>query len=199
MGIVISRELKKYSLRNGLILGLILLVFNLISFYLITTVVKSPIGVIGVPYLFSIILPIPCAIICCYNLRIVVGRHWDFRIATSGIFIMFLVAYLIIFIGRDLVFARVIEPNMNTKIENVLLAATPVALKKSGATDKQIADKQKEIRGQFAIQDNISVWHQIQSQFISVIFIFIISLIFGAMFKRPAVEYEAVIDNGPTV
>ncbi|MDB5134054.1 MAG: hypothetical protein JWP37_657, partial [Mucilaginibacter sp.] len=109
MAMVISRELKKHSLINGLFLGSILLSFNIISFYLITTVVKSPIGVIAAPYMFSIILPIPAAIIFCFYLRVLIGRYWDFRIATSGIFIMFLMAYLVIFIGRDLVFAHLIE------------------------------------------------------------------------------------------
>jgi hypothetical protein len=197
MALVISSELKKYSFRNGLLLGLILLSFNIISFYLITTIVKSPIGVIGVPYLFSIILPIPFATLFCYKLRASIGRLWDFRIATSGIFIMFLTSYLVIFAGRDLVFARLIEPHMDTKIENALLAATPIALKKSGATDKQIADKQKEIRDQFATQDNITVGKEIQSLIISVIFIFIVALVFGALFKNPVSGYAAVIDNGP--
>lgn len=192
MGIVISRDLKKYSFINGVILGLILLSFNIISFYLITTIVKSPIGVIGVPYLFSVILPIPFAIIFCYRLRMQMKWEWNFRIATSGVFIMFLAAYVIIFIGRDQVFARVIEPKMSTKIENVLLEATPVALKKSGANAKQIADKQKEIRAQFSAQDNITVGQEIESQLISIMFIFIIALIFGALFKRPARGYETV-------
>ena len=196
MAIVISRDLKKYSLINGIILGLILLSFNIISFYLITTIIKSPIGVIGVPYLFSIILPIPFAIMVCYKLRLQIGRTWDFRIATSGIFIMFLTAYLIVFIGRDQIFARVIEPQMSTKIEKAILDATPVALKKSGATDKQVTEKQKEIRDQFATQDKITFGQEIESLVISVMFIFIIALIFGALFKRPARGYETVmIDN----
>jgi hypothetical protein len=197
MGIVISSELKKNALINGLILGLILLAFNIISFYLITTFVKSPIGVIAVPYLFSIILPIPLAIIFCYRLRIRMGISWDFRIATSGIFIMFLAAYACIFIGRDLIFAHVIEPKMNTKIENVLLKATPVALKQSGANEAQIADKQKQIKDQFAVQDNVTIWQQIESQVISIILIFAIALIFGALFKRPAVVYATAADNDP--
>jgi hypothetical protein len=192
MGIVISRDLKKYSFINGVILGLILLSFNIISFYLITTIVKSPIGVIGVPYLFSVVLPIPFAIIFCYKLRVQMKWEWNFRKATSGVFIMFLAAYVIIFIGRDQVFARVIEPKMSTKIENVLLEATPVALKKSGANAKQIADKQKEIRAQFSAQDNITVGQEIESQLISIMFIFIIALIFGALFKKPARGYETV-------
>jgi hypothetical protein len=197
MGIVISSELKKNALINGLILGLILLAFNIISFYLITTVIKSPIGVIAVPYLFSIILPIPSAIIFCYRLRIRMGVSWDFRIATSGIFIMFLVAYACIFVGRDLLFAHIIEPKMNSKIENVLLAATPVALRQSGANEKQIAEKQKQIKDQFAVQDNVTIWQQIESQVISIILIFAVALIFGALFKRPAVVYETVADNDP--
>ena len=192
MGIVISRDLKKYSIINGLILGLVLLAFNIISFYLITTVVKSPLGVIGVPYIFSIILPIPCAIIMVYKLRVEMKWEWNFRVATSGIFIMFLVAYFIIFLGRDQLFARVIEPQMSTKIENVLLDATPVALKKSGANAQQIAQKQKEIRSQFETQNKITIGQEIESQLISIIFIFVIALIFGALFKRPAGGYDAV-------
>lgn len=197
MGVVISRDLKKHSLINGVILGLILLSFNIISFYLITTIVKSPIGVIGVPYLFSVILPIPLAIIFCYRLRVQMKWEWNFRIATSGMFIMFLMAYFIIFIGRDQLFARVIEPKMSAKIENVLLEATPVALKKSGANDKQIADKQKEIRNQFSAQDNITVGQEIESQLISIMFIFIIALIFGALFKSRARGYEMVAIDSP--
>ena len=195
MGIVISRDLKKYSIVNGLILGLVLLAFNIISFYLITTVVKSPLGVIGVPYIFSIILPIPCAIIMVYKLRTEMKWDWNFRVATSGIFIMFLVAYFIIFVGRDQLFARLIEPQMSTKIENVLLEATPVALKKSGANAQQIVQKQKEIRSQFETQDKITIGQEIESQLISIIFIFVIALIFGALFKRPARGYEAISVN----
>jgi hypothetical protein len=199
MALVISKELKKYSLQNGLILGLILLSFNIISFYLITTVVKSPLGVIGVPYLFSVILPIPLSVIFCYRLRATIGYPWDFRIATSGIFILFMVAYLIIFIGRDLVFSKLIEPKMNTKIENVLLATTPIALKESGANPKQIADKQNEIKAQFAAQDNTSIRQELQSLVTSVIFIFIFALIFGAFFKTPVRGYGVVTEGGPGV
>ncbi len=195
MALVISKELKKYSLKNGLILGLALLSFNIISFYLITTVVKSPLGVIGVPYLFSIILPIPLSIIFCYKLRAAIGYPWDFRIATSGIFIMFLTAYLIVFAGRDLVFAHLIEPQMNTKIENVMLEATPVALKKSGANAKQIADKQNEIKAQFASQDHPTIGQEIQSVITSVIFMFIFALIFGAFFKNPVNGYNVITDS----
>lgn len=192
MGIVISRDLKKYSIINGLILGLVLLAFNIISFYLITTIVKSPLGVIGVPYIFSIILPIPCAIIMVYKLRVGMKLDWNFRIATSGIFIMFLVSYFIINIGRDQIFARFIEPNMGQKIEQALLDAAPVALKKANATDKQIADKQKEIKNQFDAQDKITIGQQIQSHVTYTIFIFVIALIFAALFKRPARGYDAV-------
>jgi hypothetical protein len=198
MALVISSQFKKYSLRNGLLLGLVLLAFNIISFYLITTIVKSPIGVIGVPYLFSIILPIPFAIIACFNLRILIKWPWNFRIATAGIFIMFVAAYFVIAIGRDILFARFIEPQMNTKIENVLLAATPVALKNSKATPQEIIAKQKEIKDQFDAQDKISVGQEIETHVISLIFIFIMALIFGSLFKKPAPGYEGMISDDST-
>ena len=192
MGIVISRNLKKYSIVNGLILGVVLLAFNIISFYLITTIVKSPLGVIGVPYVFSIILPIPCAIIMVYKLRAEMKWEWNFRIATSGIFIMFLISYFVINIGRDQLFARFVEPNMGQKIEQALLDAAPVALKKANATDKQIADKQKEIKDQFNDQNKITVGQQIQSHVTYTILLFVVALIFGALFKKPARGYETV-------
>ena len=161
MGIVISRDLKKHSIINGLILGVVLLAFNIISFYLITTIMKSPLGVIGVPQLFNLILPIPCAIIVVYKLRVHMKWEWNFRIATSGIFIMFLTSYFVLNIGRDLIFANLVEPNMGQKIEQTLLDVTPIALKKDHATDKQIADKQKEIRDQFKAQNKVTIGQQI--------------------------------------
>jgi hypothetical protein len=118
--------------------------------------------------------------------------EWNFRIATSGIFIMFLVSYFIINIGRDQIFARFVEPNMGQKIEQALLDAAPVALKKANATDKQIADKQKEIKDQFDAQDKITIGQQIQSHVTYTILIFVIALILGALFKRPARGYEPV-------
>lgn len=195
MGIVVSRDLKKYSIINGLILGLVLLAFNIISFYLITTIVKSPLGVIGVPYVFSIILPIPCAIVIVYKLRGQMKWEWNFRIATSGIFIMFLTSYFIINIGRDQLFARFVEPNMGQKIEKALLDAAPVALKSAHATDKQIEAKQKEIKDQFEAQDKITVGQQIQSHITYTILIFVVALIFGALFKKPASGYDAVVTS----
>jgi len=76
-----------------------------------------------------------------------------------------------------------------------LLEATPVALKKSGANAQQIVQKQKEIRSQFETQDKITIGQEIESQLISIIFIFVIALIFGALFKRPARGYEAISVN----
>ena len=192
MGIVISKDLKKYSIINGLMLGAILLAFNIISFYLITTIVKSPLGVIGVPYIFNFILPIPCAIILTYKLRVQMKWEWNFRIATSGVFIMFLASYILLNIGRDLIFARLVEPNMGQKVEQTLLDVTPVALKKIHATDKQIADKEKEIKDQFEAQRKITVGQQIESHVLYIILMFVVALVFGSLFKRPARGYEVV-------
>jgi hypothetical protein len=197
MGIVISKDLKKYSIINGLVLGAALLAFNIISFYLITTIIKSPLGVIGVPYLLNLILPIPCAIIVVYKLRVQMKWEWNFRIATSGIFIMFLASYIVINIGRDLIFAHLVEPNMGQKIEQTLLEATPVALKKANATDKQIADKEKEISEQFKAQSKVTVGQQIESHVIYIILLFVVALVFGALFQKPSRSYDAAAINNP--
>lgn len=197
MGVAISRDLKKYSIINGLILGAVLLAFNIVSFYLITTIVKSPLGVIGVPYLFNFILPIPCAIILAYKLRVQMKQEWNFRIATSGIFIMFLASYILLNIGRDLIFAHVVEPNMGQKVEQVVLDVTPVALKKANATDKQIADKEKEIRDQFNAQSKVTVGQQIESHVIYIILLFVVALVFGALFQKPSGSYDTVAVSNP--
>jgi hypothetical protein len=102
---------------------------------------------------------------------------------------MFLISFLMVFIGRDLVYAHLIEPKMNDKLQTAYMNASVQVLTQAKATPQQIADKIKDINDQFASEKNATTWQRIQSPLISIIFLFVIALIFGALFKKQRPQY----------
>jgi hypothetical protein len=194
----LEQKIRKASLNSGLILGLIFLVLGICTFYLITSL-TSMWAILVVPICFSIIIPIVLVVLFCMDIRKKIGGFWTFKQAATGIFIMFFAAYIVQSVGRDLIFAKFIEPNMVEKTQQATINATTAMLEKSGAEQSQIDTKIATIQKQFDDQKNITVGKQIQSIGISIIFIFVCALIFGAIFKKDPPLYAEPIDEGPAV
>src|SRR5258708_7929647 len=133
------------------------------------------------PFIFSIILPIIVVVFFCLDIRKKVGSYWSFKQATTGIFIMFFMAYVVQSIGRDVIFAKLIEPNMVQKTQEAVMNATTAMLEKTGADQTQIDDKKASIQKQFDQQTNVTVGKVIQGVAITIILIFVLALIFGAI------------------
>src|ERR1700733_7050051 len=111
MTMELEQRIKGIFLKYGIALGFILLALGIFSYYLITRVTTSPVLFVAIPIFFSLFIPIFLTVFFCFNGRKKLGGYWTFKQATTGIFIMFLVAYLIQFIGKDIVFNKFIEPN----------------------------------------------------------------------------------------
>jgi hypothetical protein len=180
----LDQKIRKQSFQYGLILGAILLVLGIFSFYFIIGMTSSFWLVIFGPFIFSIILPIIVVVFFCLDIRKKVGGYWSFKQATTGIFIMFFMAYMVQFIGRDMIFAKLIEPNMVQKTQEAVMNATTAMLEKTGADQAQIDDKKASIQKQFDQQTNVTVGKVIQGIAITIILIFVLALIFGAIVKK---------------
>jgi hypothetical protein len=187
----LEQKIKINFIKNGLWLGLILVGFSVLSFYIITMVTKSPIIFVVAPIIFSFALPIIVVLIFCFYGRKKIGGYWTFKQATTGIFIMFCCAYVVQTVGRDLIFARVIEPHMVDKTEKAYLAASAIIRAQPGTNQKQLDANQAEVKKNFDEQKNLTVGMFIQGVLFSIIFIFVLALIFGALFKREAPVYPA--------
>lgn len=186
----IDKTIRIQGLIKGLILGVVLTVISVVYFYFMIGVASAVAITVG-SVLFTYILPIAAAALLCLNLRKAIGGFWTLRQATTGIFIMFVISNLMIFILRDQVFAKVIEPNMVQKTEMAMVNAL-TKLKETTAKpeEKKEADaKILEMKKGFESTKTVTIGQQIQSFGISIIFLFVLSVVFAAFFKREPAGY----------
>ena len=179
-----EKQLRKTGLIKGLLLGAIVLVIGIISYYLVITNFGPWWFPLVSSFFFGLVLPAIIAAIFTLNLRTSFGGFWSFKQAVTGIFIMFLAAYIVQAIGRDVIFAKIIEPDMVPKTEAAMIRSINTAAKQlsytKAETDAKIADTKKE----FAGTKSTTVTGIIQGVLISIIFMFVFAIIFAAIFKK---------------
>jgi hypothetical protein len=191
----LEQKIKKIFIKNGLLLGAVRLGLSIVSFYFITAINTSPILFVAAPLFFSVVIPIVVVVMICLNGRKKIGGYWSFKQAVTGIFIMFFIAYIIQTVGRDLIFAKLIEPNMVEKTETAFINASSAIKKKAGVNQKQMDQNIADIKKNFDEQKNVTIGKSAQAIAISILFIFVFALIFGALFKRDAPLYDTQIDS----
>jgi hypothetical protein len=123
------------------------------------------------------------------------GGYWGFKASVTAIFIMFMVCYAILTIGRDLVFAKLIEPDMAQKTQAVMLNVKAEQLKIGGASQTEINSQITELKKEFAAASpgGLSI---VQDYVTNIIFLFAIAVVFAAIFKKePPYTIEKVTED----
>lgn len=186
-----NKKIKIQGLINGLILGAVLSVVSILYFYFMIQVAKTAVAVTVGSVVFSYVLPIGIAILFCMNLRKKIGGYWNVRQATTGIFIMFFASYLVVFIIKDKVFAKVIEPDMVQKTETAMINALNKLKVEHPANAKDVDAKISDMKKALEGEKSITIGQQIQSFGITIIFLFVLALIFAAFFKNEQQQYSS--------
>jgi hypothetical protein len=184
MGEKLDTRIKKQGFEKGILLGVILLALGIFTFYFITGMTQSMWLIIFMPVITSIIIPLFIAVLFSLSLKKAIGGFWNLKQAVTGIFIMFLTSHAISTIGRDIIFAKLVEPQMVEKMATAIVNSTTGMLEKSGAEQSQIDEKMAEIEKKFDEQKNPTWGNIIQGVVISIIMVFVLALIFGAIFKK---------------
>ncbi|MBS1527243.1 MAG: DUF4199 domain-containing protein [Bacteroidetes bacterium] len=190
----INQKIKKKSFIRGFVLGLILLAFSLISYYLITSPNATAITIVLGPIVLKGILPIILVILLCFNLRKNIGGYWTFRQAVSGIFIMFITSYTLQMVGYDLLFVKVIDRDAVNKTQIAATRATIEVAKKTNASQAAIDQRKADLQKEFDFQKNVIVFGIIQNYIFYLIFLFIFALAFAALFRRNPPEYMNAVN-----
>ena len=190
----LEKLIRKISIVNGVILGLIITGLSILSFYFITSIAESSVSFLLGPLVISKLIPIVLIAVFCFTTRKRIGGYWNLRQATTGIFIMFVIAYAIQTVGYDIIFTKV-TPNMVKRTEDAFIKGSLTFKNKPGADVKQIDKNIAEIKAEFANQKNAGIGNTIQGVFISIIFIFVFALVFAALFKREPPAYATVISE----
>ena len=134
--------------------------------------------------MLMLIFEIGVTVFFCNMLRKKIGGYWILRQAVTGIFIMFVVAFAIQFFSYDVLFKKVIDTNVNENIHKAWENANLKTLKQ-GADPKTVQSREEKINSNYAEQQKAgSVTAVVLNIAITVILIFVASLIFAALFKR---------------
>ncbi|MDN5284814.1 MAG: hypothetical protein JWR38_1088 [Mucilaginibacter sp.] len=196
----IDKVIRKQGVVSGILLGIIVTIVSIFSFYYLTEMVTSTALIVaGYFVLFPIIIPLGCAVFFVLRLRAKIGGYWSFKQAVGGIFIIFLVACVTQFIFKDVVFTRLVEPNIVEKTEKALINDAVLDFKRRKVSQKDIDLKVKEIQSNLDPQKHITIAQQVQGLGISIIFLFVLALIFAAFFKREVLYYNPNASKDLTV
>lgn len=194
----IESAIKKNGLISGLLLGGVLFALSIFSFYFITSMTSSFWMIIFGPVIFSVIVPIVVSVFMSLDMRKKIGGFWTFKQATTGIFIMFMVCYLLSS-GLSWVYTKTIEPEMVQKTQTAMVDATTAMLEKSGADQTKIDKQTAEIEKKFEEQKNVSAGKIAQSFAITIILLFVVAVIFGAIFKKDPPLFDVIDEQEPAV
>lgn len=175
-------NLKPEAAKNGIGFGLIALILGIISSYVLVSATSLAMVFVS-PIVLSIVIPIVIAIFFAKDLRKKIGGFWNLRQATSGIFIMFLVSY-VVSVGGNFLFNKLIEKDMSARIQTSVVNASLQLMKNQGVPEEQIDKKEEEMNAEFEKKSNGTFMQTVQGHLIGVIIIFVVSLIFGAIFRK---------------
>ncbi|WP_069658605.1 DUF4199 domain-containing protein [Arcticibacter eurypsychrophilus] len=185
-----QKKLKKTGAIYGLILGIIMILAGMISFYLMSSTSNLAV-VVGTPIVFSILLPLVAAVVLILNLRKKINGYWDLRQATTGIFILFLVAYFVSTTG-NIAYIKAAGPGLKVKTKENLIRVTSSFLEKQGADQVEIDAAVDKVNAGFAESPDLKIGDVIMGYLQAVIIIFVAALVFAAIFKRePPVYFKS--------
>jgi len=181
----VDSGVKKKGLVKGLFLGCIVVVVNILSFYYMTGTVEShPLLVLPGSFILTIVIPLITIILFTLNIRKSVGGYWSFRQAVTAIFIMLFTTYIMLTVGRDILFVKMVEPNMVQKIGAVMVESRMLKDKLDGMPQAQITQDLAFEKKNFSVQVDNGQWAIVESIPENILITFVLAVILSAVFKK---------------
>lgn len=173
---------RKEGARSGISLGIIITVIAIIGLYVAVSL-SSFWMITVVPILISVLLPLIIVVFFVIALRKKVGGYWSFKQALVGTFVMFLVAHIISTVV-SLGFQTFVEPDIQERMIRNMSNATVEFMESQGVSDDQIDAATAGFDESLQKMNEGGIGTHIQGFFITLIVLFVIALIFAAIFKR---------------
>jgi hypothetical protein len=181
----VDSGIKKKGLVKGLILGCIVVIVNILSFYYMTGTVEShPLLVLPGSFIFTIVIPLIAIILFTLSIRKSIGGYWSFRQAVTAIFIMLFTTYIMLTIGRDILFVKLVEPNMVQKIGAVMMESRMRKDQLDGMSSAKIIQDLAFEKKNFSVQVDNGQWAIVESIPENILITFVLAIILSAVFKK---------------
>jgi len=171
-------DLKKVALTNGLIIAVITIAIQLITYY------SAP-NLLGETWfgLITTIISISVYVIFTFDLRKKNGGYWTFKDALSNIFIMSLVANFASSVF-NFVFYRFIEPGAFEKVRGYVEESMTATFEKMGMSGDQLDEQIEQAMETLKSQYMPTIGDFAKNLVIAILVGFVLSLIFAAIFKK---------------
>jgi hypothetical protein len=168
----------KLAINNGLFIGGISAVLNILIYYIYPQMMGNTIYGI-----FMMFIAMGLYVFFTIDLRKKIGGFWSFKEALKGIFLMsFIAGLLSTFV--NFVFYKFIEPGAFEQISGIITENLTVTYEKLGMDQVTIENTIEKVLESMKSQFNPSFVDLLKTLGIGVLIQFIMSLIFAAIFKK---------------
>ncbi|WP_134088438.1 DUF4199 domain-containing protein [Olivibacter sp. XZL3] len=185
--------LRKEGAILGITLGILMLVLTILPMYYYASSSSFWMVIIG-PVITGFFLPLILAVLFTFQLRKKVGGYWSFKQAVIAVFSMLFVASLISTIS-GFVFEKYVEPDMRERYMRNIANNSIEYMEKSGANAEQIDAQLEKIDEQIENTGEANLSNTLRGLAISTIVVFVIALIFGALFKKERPVFQPISEE----
>lgn len=184
-----NKELNKFALNNGIIIAIITIAIQLLTYY----VTPNLLGATWYGIMITLV-SVGIYVFFAIDLRKKIGGYWSFKEALSGIFIMSLVANLASSIF-NFVFYRFIEPNAYEKVKGYVADGMTETFEKMGMSGDALDDAIEKATESLKSQYMPSIGDFFRNLAIAILVGFVLSLIFAAVLKKNPPIFSSEEEN----
>lgn len=179
----INSAVRKESAIRGVLFGVIMLTIDILKLYYLAYWAKAPLTTFIVLYPVYYILLFGIALFFINGLRIKIGRYWTLKQAITGIFILLFISSVIWNNGLTL-FSGKINPEVAQKAHVGFVETRKAAMLSQKQPVDKVNKEVKSMNDNFSAGSNFTIASFFRSLFISIILVFAVSVLLGALFKR---------------
>ncbi len=183
---------RQYAIILGLVLGVIMVLLTAPPMYYYASSDSFWMVIIG-PVITGFFLPLVVAVILTLRLRRAHGGYWGFREATTSIFTMMLIATIISSLG-GFVFEKYVDPTMRERYLRNISNNSIQFMEQSGASTEEVDEQLARIDEQIGNIEEATLLSTLRGMLVSFIVVFVVSLIFAAIFKRERPMFNIPVD-----
>jgi hypothetical protein len=186
----INLAVRKQGALRGILFGVIMLTIDILKLYYLAYWAKSPLTTFIVLYPVYYIVLFGIALFFINSLRIKIGRYWTLKQAITGIFILLFISSIIWNNGLTL-FSAKINPEVAQKAHVGFVETRKAAMLSQKQPIEKVNKEVASMNANFSAGTSFSVASFFRSLFITIILVFAVSTLLGALFKKePALRRE---------
>jgi len=185
----INLAVRKEGALRGLLFGVIMLAIDIAKLYYLAYWAKAPLATFIILYPVYYIVLFGVALFFINSLRIKIGRYWTLKQAITGIFILLFISSVIWNNGLTLYSAK-INPEVAQKAHTGFVETRKAAMQSQKQPVEKINKEVASMNANFSASGNFTLGSFFRSLFISIILVFAVSVLLGALFKRERVARQ---------